>query len=225
MEKDGLLDPATQAKFLCEAGDAARLLLSNAKKVAQLVLNFKQLAVDRIMEPHSPFDLLEHLEKTIEELQPGLSDARVIVDLEIDKGVSIDSYPNALAQVVTNLTINSMQHAFEPEAGGRVHIRAELLDGDQVCLEYTDDGCGIDSAVQSRVFEPFFSTRRVLGGSGLGLYIAHQIITRQLQGSIALESGADDGVRFTVLFPSVVPKQPTVRRNLIDLPGRSDHER
>lgn len=216
--KVGRFDPAAQSRYLRDAGESARLLLSNAKRVAQLVLNFRQLAVDRINEARRRFDLKEHFEEIIRDLRPKLDEAGVEVRIEVAPSIQMDSYPVSMAQVVTNLAINSLQHAFEPGGGGRIVIRATLLEDDEVRIEYSDDGCGIDPALRGRVFEPFFTTRRMLGGSGLGLYIVNRIVTRQLDGTIALEGDAGRGACFVMQFPRVARHSPNISHILAAAP-------
>ena len=213
----GRFDPAAQEKYLSDAGESARLLLSNARRVAKLVLNFKQLAVDRISEARQRFDLCEHCEETLHDLQPKLDESHVKVSIEVAASIQMDSYPVALAQVVTNLAINSLQHAFGPGRSGKIVIRAALREDDEVRIEYSDDGRGIEAALIGRVFEPFFTTHRISGGSGLGLYIVNQIVTRQLDGVIVLERGVERGVRFVMHFPRVARHAPNVDHLLATL--------
>ena len=217
-------DAAAQEEYLRDAGESARLLLSNARRVAQLVLNFKQLAVDRISEARHRFDLRPHVEETLRDLRPKLDEAGVEVLIDIPADIQMDSYPVALAQVVTNLTINSLQHAFEPAHGGAIAIRARMCDDDEVRIEYSDNGRGIEPKLHVRVFEPFYSTRRMIGGSGLGLYIVNQIVTRQLAGSIVLASEVERGVRFTVQIPRLAPHAPDLGQTLAVLPARRADE-
>ena len=220
----GRFDPAAQEKYLRDAGESARLLLSNARRVSQLVLNFKQLAVDRISEARHLFDLREHFEEIIQDLRPKLDESHVQVNIEVAPGIQMDSYPVSLAQVVTNLTVNSLQHAFEPGGRGQIFIRAALREDDEVRIEYSDDGRGIEPVLLGRVFEPFFTTRRMIGGSGLGLYIVNQIVTRQLDGSIALEGHSERGVRFVMHVPRVARYSPDVSHFLAALPRRPINE-
>ncbi len=214
----GRFDAAAQDTYLRDARESARLLLSNARRVAQLVLNFKQLAVDRINEARHRFDLKAHLEETIRDLQPKLGESQIEVSIEVSSTIQMDSYPMSLAQVVTNLAVNAVQHAFEPGRKGMVFIRASLREDDEVRIEFSDNGRGIDPALRVRVFEPFFTTRRTIGGSGLGLYIVNQIVTRQLDGSIVLETNGDQGVRFVMHIPRVVRHVPDVSHMLVAWP-------
>ena len=214
----GRLDAAALQQYLHDADASARLLLSNASRVAQLVLSFKQLAVDRIAEAPQRFELRELVDATLQALQPRLQEARVAVEIDVPDRIEMQSYPVAIAQLLTNLVVNALQHAFDAGVGGRLRIRArlEVADDDEIVrLEIADDGRGIDPALAARVFEPFFTTRRGQGGSGLGLYIVNQIVTRQLDGTIALQHGAHDdldrgahgdaqgGAQFTIAFPRV----------------------
>jgi signal transduction histidine kinase len=223
--KTATLERATVEKYLRDAGESARLLLSNATRLGQLVLNFKQLALNRASEERHRFDLREHVEDTIRDLQPRLSDASVAVRVDIAPGIEMDSYPIALAQVIANLVVNSLQHAFEPgDRTGQITIRGQLHEGDDVEIEYSDNGRGIAPALAPRVFEPFVTTRRLLGGSGLGLFLVNQIVTRQLNGSLHLDNGAGRGVRFSMRFPRIARHAPEVGRMLSALQTRPDDD-
>ena len=225
LQKAGRFDAPALETYLRDAAESARLLLSNATRVAQLVLNFKQLAVDRISEARRRFDLRALVEDTLRDLRPRLEEAGAEVRIDIAPGIELESYPVALAQVVTNLAINSTQHAFDAERpGGCITVHAHVGDDDEVRLELIDDGRGIEPALQARVFEPFFTTRRGAGGSGLGLYIVNQIVTRQLGGTIALESEPGRGVRFVAYFPRVARRSANVRRMLGALPRTQSDE-
>lgn len=215
-------DSAAASGYLRDAAESARLLLSNATRMAQLVLNFKQLAVDRIHEDRQRFELRELLAHGLSEVQPKVQEAGVEIRLEVPPGIVMESYPVALTQVLTNLTINALQHAFpETPQGGCITIRA-AADGDEVLLEVSDNGRGIDSSLHGRVFEPFFTTRRMFGGSGLGLYIVNQIVTHHLHGTVSLDTRPGGGSRFVMRFPCVARRDVDVGRILVALPGTRD---
>ena len=222
----GRLDAGALQRYLGEAADAARLLLSNATRLARLVQNFKQLALDRVSEPRQRFDLRETVETALRELQPRLQAQQVALQLELPPGLKMDSYPVALAQVVTNLVVNALQHAFDagqPQA--RITLRARLAEGDELELEVADNGRGIAPELQARVFEPFVTTRRMFGGSGLGLHIVNQIVTRQLGGAVTLESAPGAGTRFGIRVPRVARHAPDIGRILVRLPEPPRDER
>ena len=133
-------------------------------------------------------------------LLPALKKTRHQVNVECPAGLSFETYPGAIYQIVVNLVMNSITHGFEGMDTGHIRIVATPLDG-QLTLSYSDDGRGMNEETRKRVFEPFFTTRRGEGGSGLGLHIAYNLATQVLRGTIVVESSPGKGVRFTVKFP------------------------
>ena len=113
-----------------------------------------------------------------------------------------ETYPGAVYQIVANLVMNSLLHGFDPGTKGRIGLRAWREDG-QVVLEYSDDGKGMAEEVRRRMFEPFFTTRRGEGGSGLGMHIVWNLAHQVLGGSIACESSPGEGARFTLRMPGL----------------------
>jgi signal transduction histidine kinase len=105
--------------------------------------------------------------------------------------------PQQLRQVFLNLVVNAAQ-AVEP--GGNVLV-ATRQDGGQVIVSVGDDGCGIAPDVIDRIFDPFFTTKPVGEGTGLGLGIAHQIVTSH-DGAIEVESAPGRGTVFRVRLPA-----------------------
>lgn len=215
---------AEQQRYLRDADSSTRLMLSHAQRIAQLVKNFKQLAVDRIGEAPQSFDLRALVHNTIQQLQPQLDEAKVGLQIEVPPNIQLQSYPMALMQVLTNLTMNSLQHAFaRNQSNASITLHAALTqDAEFVAISFNDNGRGIAPDVESRVFDPFFTTHRNLGGSGLGLYIVHQIVTRQLGGTIKLQGMAGEGASFQMLFPKIVRQGPDIGLMLAN-PLRSTH--
>jgi signal transduction histidine kinase len=219
--REGRFEPAAQQQYFSDAQESARLLLSNAQRVARLVANFRQLAVDRVSEERRPFDLRACVDDTLRDLKPRLDEAGVALHVDVPAGIAMDSYPVALVQVLTNLVVNALQHAFAPGQPGSITVTARVGDDDAVQLAFSDDGQGIDSALRDRVFEPFFTTRRMHGGTGLGLYIVNQLVTRQLGGTVVLEATAGRGARFDMRFARVARQAPDVMRMFAN-PPRAD---
>jgi signal transduction histidine kinase len=118
----------------------------------------------------------------------------------------VESYPGVLTQILTNLIMNSVTHAFPEGRKGDMTITITLLPNeDTVELVFSDNGVGIPSAHASRVFDPFFTTRRGSGGSGLGLNIVYNLVTGILGGTITLRSQEDQGCTFLIRFPANMP--------------------
>ena len=142
-----------------------------------------------------------YLETTIESLLPELKAGRHVVEIECDEGLLVETYPGIIAQVLTNLVVNSARHGFGPErTGGRIRIRANDEDG-MITLFYGDDGKGMAKDVLKSAFEPFFTTARGQGGSGLGLSIVYNLVTHKLKGRMTCESKPGEGTTFVLTFP------------------------
>lgn len=204
--EDSRLRKSDMAEFLVNAGEGTQLLVANLLRADELINSFKQVAVDRTSGERREFDMRSFLEEVLFSLRPRLKRAQVRADLACPEGVSVDSYPGALSQVITNLVINALVHAFRDRAGGgTVRIALDSSDDETINLSVADDGVGIPPEHLSHVFEPFFTTRRKEGGSGLGLHIVHNLITRRLGGDIRVESEPGRGTTFTIRLHRVAP--------------------
>ena len=213
-----------QQHYLRDAESSTRLMLANAQRIAQLVKNFKQLAVDRIGEDPQSFELRALVINTVQQIQPQLDEAQVLLHIDVPPHMQLQSYPMAMMQVLTNLIMNSLQHAFEhQQIDAEITLQAAPADDPElIAIHFHDNGRGIAADLEGRVFDPFFTTYRSLGGSGLGLYIVHQIVTRQLGGSIKLQGQAGEGASFQMLIPTIVRQGPDIGRMLAN-PLRSTH--
>jgi signal transduction histidine kinase len=196
----GSMKRSTLDRFIAGVEDAGRLILANLERSNELVQSFKQVAVDQSSEARRTFAVREYLEDILRSLRPSLKRTPHLVEITCDPGVTITSYPGALAQVVTNLVLNSVVHGYAEGVSGRIRLSASGRDGG-VRLVYADDGRGIADDVRQRIFEPFFTTRRSSGGSGLGLHIVYNLVTQQLGGTITVTSAPGEGTEFTVDIP------------------------
>jgi signal transduction histidine kinase len=203
----GELKRSRLTEFVQGNRDAATQLVSNLQRAGELIQSFKQVAVDRSHIERRVFDLKELTEQVIASLRPGLNKNRVALTLTCEDGVAMDSYPGPFGQVVTNLVLNAVAHAFEPGKAGSIDIRGYAEDGDQVTLIFSDTGRGMSAEVRRRAFEPFFTTRRGQGGTGLGLHIVHNIVTSRLGGRISIASEPGQGATFRVVLPRVAPHE------------------
>ncbi|BAL26335.1 sensor histidine kinase [Azoarcus sp. KH32C] len=201
----GTLRKQTLVDFVAQCRDAASLLEKNCRRAAELIGNFKQVAVDQTSMRRRRFDLRQSIEEVLSTLHPKLKHTAYGLELAVPAGIELDSFPGPIEQIVANLVNNSLQHGFEGRSEGHIHIAAEVVSGGQILLHYSDDGAGIPDAIAKRVFDPFFTTRLGRGGSGLGLYIVYNLATAALGGTIELTSGAGRGARFDLRFPRVAP--------------------
>ncbi len=197
----GAMTPADVDRFVSVADEATRIILANLERAANLIRSFKQVAVDQSSGERRRFGLRKYIEEVLISLGPGLRKSGQNVTLQCSDTLSADSYPGALAQILTNLISNSLIHAFAPEQAGRIDIRV-TESGGNIELVYADDGAGMPPENLARIFDPFFTTRRGSGGSGLGMHIVYNLVTQVLGGQITVASSPGKGAQFTVRFPS-----------------------
>jgi signal transduction histidine kinase len=139
-------------------------------------------------------DVLFALHGTLKRLPIGIS-------VECPDDLVLDGVPGLVEQLLTNLIMNAIQHAFDDgHRAGTIRIQVERADGG-IHLAFTDDGAGMAAESRARIFEPFYTTRRDRGGSGLGLYICYGIVTSRLGGTVQCHSEPGAGCRFDIHFP------------------------
>ena len=188
-------------RYVAVAEEASQRLLANAHRAAELIQSFKQVAVDQTRDDRRVFDLGQYINEILVSLGPRLRPVGHTVRVDCPEGLEVDGYPGPVAQVMTNLVMNSLVHAFEPGRRGAITIAVRQGPDDEVVLTYADDGKGIPPDILPRIFDPFFTTNRTGGGTGLGLNIVYNIVQQKLRGRINVESVPGQGARFTVRFP------------------------
>ena len=193
------------------AAEGARLIMSNAERAAHLIQSFKQIAVDQTNEMRRPFRLKEYIDEVIMSLHPRLKHTHINVMVDCPADIELDSYPGAFAQVLTNLTMNALTHAYDAGSVGCIHIDAALLD-DNVDIIFRDDGKGIATEHLEKIFDPFFTTQRGRGGTGLGLNIVFNLIAKRFGGSIGVESHLGKGTAFRIRLPRVAASTITLEQ-------------
>jgi signal transduction histidine kinase len=186
--------------FLDIVDQSLRILTSNTQRAAALVRSFKQVAVDQSSEDLRSFNLNTYIHEVLLSLQPKLKGRPVKVAVQCEPDIEMESFPGAVSQIITNMVVNSLVHGFEHEQAGNIVIGA-ALDGGTVVFNYADDGAGMDGGTLSKLFDPFFTTRRGSGGSGLGAHILFNLVTGPLGGTVKVESAPGHGLRYALRFP------------------------
>lgn len=222
--RDGAMKRSDLERFLALCQEASGRILSNAQRAAGLIQSFKQVAVDQTYDDRRSFDLGHYLQEVAVSLGPKLKPGGHSLTIDCPPAVAVDGMPGALAQVVTNLVVNSVTHGFSGAHGpGRIALTVTVKEGGErrgeerereIVITYADDGAGIAPDVLPRIFDPFFTTNRAGGGSGLGLNIVYNIVQQKLHGRIFVESAPGEGARFTIAFPAgdnFVGRVPTER--------------
>ncbi|MEL6902693.1 MAG: response regulator [Cyanobacteria bacterium J06606_4] len=197
----GELKRSTFENYLEVATECSHLILNNLQRAGELIHSFKQVAVDQSSLQRRTFRLKSYVQEVITNLMPQIRSRDHHVQLSGSDDITLSSYPGAIAQIITNLIINSLTHAFPDNESGQISIDI-AQDSAATTLRYHDDGCGILEADQSRIFEPFYTTAREKGGSGLGLHLIYNLVTQKLKGDIRVASEVGQGTTFTITLPN-----------------------
>jgi signal transduction histidine kinase len=187
-------------KYLALAEESSASVLTNLERAAELVQSFKKVAADQSSEEKRPFELKSYLEQILVSLRPQFKRTPHTVHMSCPEGLTLDSYPGAIMQIMTNLVMNSLLHGFADGLPGEIFIEVETV-GDAVALSYRDTGVGMDKEQRDRIYDPFYTTKRGSGGTGLGMNIVYNLVTQTLKGSILLETSRGQGAVFLLTLP------------------------
>tara|TARA_R110002126_G_scaffold16500_17_gene65879 strand:- start:23186 stop:25087 length:1902 start_codon:yes stop_codon:yes gene_type:complete len=191
------------AAYLKTTTESSELICTSCHRAAELIQSFKLVAVDQTGAVKRSFDMASYLKEVAQSLKPSFKKRPVTLSIQCPADITLDSYPGTVAQVLTNLILNSLKHGFKENETGKITISVTLMEQPTGWLElvYEDNGAGIPAELHNKVFEPFFTTNRQQGGSGLGLHIVYSCVTQVLQGSIAMSSVLNKGTCFIIRIP------------------------
>jgi signal transduction histidine kinase len=196
--------------FIERVREGSELLFANLTRAAVLVQSFKQVAADQVSSERRSFAMDTWARELLVSLQPVLRRSGHTVGLTCPPSLQVDTYPGALAQVLTNLIMNALTHAYDPGQEGRLMLQIDRAGEDALQIVFADDGRGIAPENIGRIFDPFFTTARNRGNTGLGLHIVFNLVTGPLEGKIEAASMPGEGTRFTLSLPTHVGDQAPV---------------
>jgi signal transduction histidine kinase len=199
--QQGKLKKSELQAFMETAEEGISIILVNLQRAAELVKSFKLVASDQTHQEHRRFELCEYLNEVLLSLRPKVKHTPHQLALECPPDMLMESYPGALAQIITNLLDNALIHALDEQRPGHIAIQVRQ-DQDAIRLEFSDDGRGMDQETVARIFEPFFTRNRDGGGTGLGLHIVYNLVTGKLGGRIQCDSRPGQGTRFILTLPT-----------------------
>ncbi len=198
--QEGRMTRSDMEKYLTTALNSTGMILKNLQRAAEQVQSFKQVSVDQSSSEQRRFRLKAYINDLLFSLHPTLKRTQHTVTVLCPEDLEIHSYPGAFSQIMTNFIMNSLTHAFEdtPQGEMRLEVSREQR---TLRIRYRDNGKGMTPEERSHVFEPFYTTKRGQGSTGLGLYIVYNLVTQKLKGSIECESAAGAGTTFSVQIP------------------------
>jgi len=202
----GQLRKSDLNQYLQTLEGCGSVLLQSLETASRLVVNFKQLAVDRNAEPRRRFGLQALVDDLRTTRAEAIRQAGQRLEVQLPAGLELDSYPDALRQVLEQLVDNALEHGLAGRQGGCLRLHAEAAGPRQLRLRFSDDGLGIAPEHLGRVFDPFYTTRFGCGSNGLGLHLVHALVSSLLGGQISVRSEPGQGAEFEILLPLSAPR-------------------
>jgi two-component system, NtrC family, sensor kinase len=198
------LSKAELDEFVVDIKDADGILMKNLDRAALLVKNFKKISVDQSSEKLREFELNSYIEEVVSTFQGELKHHNVTLELQLNKApIRMRSYPGAISQIIINLLQNAVFHAFEQTKDAKIILKTEV-NNTTATISCSDNGKGVDHEVASKIFEPFVTTKRNHGGTGLGLNITYNLITQHLGGTVCLDTTVAQGACFIINIPCTI---------------------
>lgn len=198
--KDKTLSPKMLESFISEAKQSTGLLNSNLQRASELIASFKQITVDQASDAIRTINLKDYLNDILHSLSPKLKNSRHKINISCPDDIQLTIPAGAISQIFTNLILNSIIHGFEQKMAGVIKVDVQD-DGDNVVIEYQDNGKGMKPEQLAQIFDPFFTTKREQGGSGLGTHIVFNLVRQTLDGDIEAKSDIGKGLYYRITFP------------------------
>lgn len=188
-----------------------QIIERSLNKSVELIRSFKSVAVEQHTDPEMNINLHQHVYDVVNTVKTLFKHKKYHINIDVAKDLSLVTYPSAWNQILTNFLMNSHIHGFEDRREGEISITFTQSNG-YLTLLYTDNGKGIAEGYKKRIFDPFVTTKRGQGGSGLGLNIVFNLVDAKLGGTIkSLES--EQGVCFKVKVPIAKTKEKKLQAN------------
>lgn len=199
--QQGKMKKSDLDKYLETSNEVLSTIMANLNRASELICSFKQVAADETSEVKREFDVGDYMEAVVTSLRPYIRKTSHTVTINCKKGLVVNSYPGALAQIITNLIENSIVHAYDQGVAGNIRIDVDETN-ENIVITYSDDGKGMDRSVVKKIYEPFFTTNRGGGGTGLGMNIVYNIVTQTFAGTIGCKSKVGGGTVFVITIPT-----------------------
>ena len=201
----GQLKRSELEAFLKTAQEVSNSILINMQRAAELISSFKQVAVDQSSQHIRRFNFKEYIDEVLLSMRPKYKKTSHTIEVDCPDNISINSYPGAFSQILSNLINNSLLHGFKEMENGVMNVQVRF-ENKELTFVYSDNGMGMNEEQKEKIFDPFFTTMRGKGGTGLGMSILFNLVTQTLKGRIDMETAPGQGVKFTIVFPELNEK-------------------
>ncbi len=187
-------------RYMDTASEASSIIHTNLRRAADLITSFKQVAVDQSSDERRKFNLKKIIDEVLLSLGPKYKRTRHTISVDCPEDLELTSYPGAFSQIITNFVMNSLNHGFDDIEKGKINLEMSSSEG-KLLFNYKDNGKGMNAEDLKKIFDPFFTSKRGQGGSGLGMHIVYNLATQSLNGQIECSSSPGNGIGFLITIP------------------------
>ncbi len=197
---NGKLTKRKLKSFFSDSNQTYQLIDNNLSNTINLIQRFKMIALNYDISIKSSFNLIDQINNIISNKKDELLIKRIKVIIESHKDFFIESYSVIFDQLFLELFENSLSHGFIDTGGGKIHIKISRQDG-FISILYEDNGKNCNKNLLSNIFNPFYTTKRYQGYSGLGLTIVYNLVRINLGGTMECDLSESKGLMFKIVFP------------------------
>jgi len=202
---DGKMSKNDLMNYMEATDESMKILISSLNNAARLVSSFKKIAVEQGNTNYTIYNIRDVIDAVLMSLKHEYKNENCEFEVICPETFPVYSDSGALIQILNNLIINSLKHAQKNEE--RLIIRIEVRNvKNEIELIFSDNGRGIEKSNMKKIFEPFYTTNRANGGSGLGLNIVYNLVLNRLMGTINAESEYGKYTKFFIKFPGDIEK-------------------
>ncbi len=195
-----MLQQSQFQRFLQHLREGLKILQVNTGRAADLVQSFKKVSVDQSNVSLREFNLATYVQDVLLTLKPQLHKATCVLEAQCDSDLVLYTDPGAIAQIITNLVMNTLIHGVKDRPNPRIQL-SFTQEGRSILMRFGDNGRGLDQRALQHLFEPFYTTNRNNGGTGLGAHIVYNLVTVSLKGHIDVQSEPEQGLHYKITFP------------------------
>ena len=190
--------------FFKALGEGLRISETNIHRAHELIQSFKQVSADQTSSILRDVNLSQLIEEIVISVKPQFARTDHKVEIDVPADIDLKTYPGPLQQVFTNLLTNAVIHGFDKRNDGTIWIEATRADNDKIKILVSDNGSGIPKEYLDKIYDPFFTTKRGSGGTGLGLNIVYTIVQENLGGKISVKETSEKGTTFELVLPIAI---------------------
>ncbi|MBE0376144.1 sensor histidine kinase [Pseudoalteromonas prydzensis] len=194
-------------RFIDNGIENLDLIYRNLNRAAELVSSFKRVAVNQDGELNSLVNMHELITNVMLSMRADLLVKAPNVVIHCSPQLMFETKVGPLQQVLQQLLSNSVIHGFSNNQNNEIEITVERNES-SVIMTYYDNGIGVDKSIKKRIFDPFVTTKRGEGGSGLGMHLVYNLVTQALGGSVYFDDQNSIGTRFIITLPLTEASKP-----------------